>query len=151
MCDEGCVSTFCVHTWTPVDAFSAYTFERPSPKYNGVDAPAGAPSTIAVRTPAFALKVQIAQPVLPSSEYTVPSWLPTNTRPPAIVGCARAVLAPGNPSAHFNLSLGVFSGVRPACVAGWKRAFELSGPHPVHPAPCAGSNGAGLAQRPAFA
>ena len=68
MCAEGCVSTFCVQSCAPVDAFSAYTFERPSPKYSGVEAPDGAPRTIAVRTPAFALKVQTVQPVFASSE-----------------------------------------------------------------------------------
>jgi hypothetical protein len=34
---------------------------------------------------------------------TFPPSLPTNTRPPIMVGCANAKFAPGNPKAHFSL------------------------------------------------
>ena len=62
--------------------------------------------TMAVRTLDLALNVQIVQPVFASSEYTVPSWLPTKTRPPATVGRARANVALGNPNAHFSFRRG---------------------------------------------
>ena len=65
-----------------------------------------APIVMPLRTPDFAWNVQIVQPLFASSAYTTPLWLPTNSRPPATVGSARADVALGNPNAHFNTSFG---------------------------------------------
>src|SRR5579872_787438 len=109
-----------VQIGSPVAASRPYAFARPSPKYapNFPGAPGRGPITIPDRTAAFAWKVQIVQPLFASSAYTVPFWLPTNTRPPATVGSARAVVAFGNPNAHFSVSFGTFSALRPAWSAG---------------------------------
>ena len=49
----------------------------------------------------------------------MPFWLPTNSRPPATVGCDQADVASGNPNAHFSVSFGTdCSAVSPACSAG---------------------------------
>src|SRR5258708_29920857 len=92
------------------------------------------------------------QPVRASSEYTVPFWLPTNTRPPATLGCAHADEASGNPNAHLSAKRGTCSAVRPACAADWKRAFVIVGPHPFHIGPDDEiRNGDAAVQRPAAA
>src|SRR5258708_832114 len=92
------------------------------------------------------------QPVRASSEYTVPFWLPTNTRPPATLGCAHADEASGNPNAHLSAKRGTCSAVRPACAADWKRAFVIVGPHPFHIGPDEEiRNGDAAVQRPAAA
>src|SRR5262245_26139782 len=91
------------------------------------------------------------QPLLASSAYTVPLWLPTKTRPPATVGIPRAVTALGKPNAHFNVSFGVCSAVNPASAAGWKRVLVFSRLQPVHRAPVLGSNGEADVHRPADA
>src|SRR6185503_19784034 len=57
------------------------------------------------------------QPLFASSAYTVPFWLPTNTRPPATVGCDHATDASGNPNDHFNASFGRSAAPRPASAA----------------------------------
>ena len=54
------------------------------------------------------------QPLRASSAYTVPFWLPTNTRPPATVGCDHATDASGNPKLHLSASFGTSAAVRPA-------------------------------------
>ena len=41
-------------------------------------------------------------------------------------------MAPGNANAHFNVSFGTSSAVRPAALAGWKRVFDRSLPQPFH-------------------
>ncbi len=53
----------------------------------------------------------------------MPFWLPTNTRPPAIVGCAQATVASGKPNAHFSVRRGTSAAVSLAWSAGWKRVF----------------------------
>src|SRR5437773_12020959 len=89
------------------------------------------------------------QPLAASSEYTVPFWLPTNSRPPATVGCDQADVASGNPNAHFSESFGTCAAVRPASFAGWKRVFALVGDQPRHDGDAAGSrSGEDEAQRP---
>src|SRR5437867_9296406 len=103
--------------------------------------------TMPVRTGPFAWNVQCVQPVFASSAYTMPLWLPTNTRPPATVGSARAVTALGNPNAHFSVSFGTWSAVMPA--AGWNRMFVTSALHPGHRGPLDGSNGGAAVHRPA--
>src|SRR4051812_1538913 len=43
-----------------------------------------------------------------------------------MVGVAKAVVTPGKPKAHFNLSLGTLAAVRPAALALWKRVLAAS-------------------------
>ena len=76
------------------------------------------PTVIAERTAACAWNVQMVQPLAASSAYTMPLWLPTNRRPPATAGCARADVALGKPKAHFSVSVGICAAVRPASAAG---------------------------------
>jgi hypothetical protein len=71
-------------------------------------------------------------PDLASSEKTVPFWLPTNNRPPEMVGCDHAEVASGNPSAHLSLRSGTISGVSPANGAGWNRLLVIEPPQLVH-------------------
>src|SRR5689334_13068900 len=91
--------------------------------------------------PAPALNVQMMHPVLASSEYTVPSWLPTKTRPPATVGGAKAIVVPGKPKAQRSTSLGTSAADNPACAAFWNLVLVASGLQPVHFAPCTKSKG----------
>src|SRR6185503_13418914 len=92
------------------------------------------------------------QPLFASSAYTVPFWLPTNTRPAATVGCDHATDASGNPNAHFNFNRGKSAGVRPACSAAWNRELVIDGLHPVQRELFAGScSDERAVQRPADA
>ena len=68
----------------------------------------------------------------------MPLLLPTNTRPPTTVGCANAELSPGNPNAHFSLSLGTSSADNPGF--GWKRELVGSTPQPFQSALAFGAN-----------
>ena len=85
-------------------ASTAYMYACMAPKY--ATGPLS-PMTIGARNCAVALYIQYMHPVRASSEYTVPSRLPTKTLPPKIVGCVEASVAPGNPKAHFSLSFGI--------------------------------------------
>src|SRR5689334_13963095 len=89
-----------------------------------------------------ALNVQNVQPVFASSAYTVPFCAPTNTRPPATVGCAYAETVSGNPNAHFSFRLGTCDAVKPACSADCDRLFVASGLQPFHDGPVSVENGA---------
>ena len=80
------------------------------------------------------------QPVRASSAYTVPFWLPTNTRPPATVGCDHATEASGNPKAHFSASLGRSAAVSPASAAGLRTRVR-DRRTPARPARCACARG----------
>src|SRR5262249_60372760 len=92
------------------------------------------------------------QPLFASSAYTVPFWLPTNSRPAATVGCDHAEVASGNPNAHLSERRGTSAARIPACDVGWKRVFVSDGDHAVHDGDAAGSeSGAGVAQRPVAA
>src|SRR5437762_12386247 len=107
------------------------------------------PITIDARIPAFAANVQMLQPLAASSEYTIPFWLPTNRRPPAIVGCAHADAVSGNPSAHLRWSLGTCEAVSPACSADRKCVFSGDAPQPFQAGAAARSaSGAVLAHMP---
>src|SRR5579864_5806380 len=106
--------------------------------------------TMPDRTAALAWNVHIVQPLLASSAYTVPLWLPTNTRPPATVGSARAVVAFGNPNAHFSVRRGTWSGLMPAWSPGWKRLLPGSLLQAVHRAPVDGSKGGVVVHFPAI-
>src|SRR5258708_13503256 len=88
------------------------------------------------------------QPLLASSEYTVPFWLPTNTRPPATVGCDQAEVASGNPNAHFSESRGTCSAVSPAFGPDWNRVLAPDGDHPFHSGEDAGSDSGGARPPP---
>src|SRR5580765_2355930 len=94
----------------------------------------------APRTAAAALKNQCTQPVSALSEYTVPLWLPTNTRPPTTVGCALASRSPGNPNAHFTLRREACAAVRPAAFASWNRVLFLLAPQPFQFFPVSGAH-----------
>ena len=59
------------------------------------------------------------------------AWLPTDTRPPATMGCDQAWEPPGKPKAHFNLRWGTSWASRPAMLRGWKRVFDRSMPQSV--------------------
>src|SRR5262249_29202268 len=113
---SGWASIACDQSSRPVAASSAYTFAPVSPKYTAYEfVPSIRPNARAVRTPLFAVNVQWMQPLFASSEYTVPFWLPTNSRPLATVGCDHADVASGKPNAHLSESLGTWSAVSPAC------------------------------------
>src|SRR3954466_10570949 len=61
-----------------------------------------------------------------------------------MVGSDHASSASGKPMAHFSVGLGSWSGVRPACAAGWKCVFVTEGLQPFHDGLVAGfTNGAG--------
>src|SRR5579863_5700452 len=81
----------------------------------------------------------------------VPLWLPTNTRPPATLGCAQAEVASGYPNAHLSLSRGTCSAVSPACASVWKRVLVSSRPQPFQAGPDRRSNLVCAEQRPADA
>ena len=102
-----------------------------------------------MRTPLFAVNVQWMHPDFASSEYTVPFWLPTNSRPLATVGCDQAEVASGKPNAHFNESFGTSSAVRPACFVDCSRVLVSDGDHAVHDGDASGSvSGGDDVQRP---
>src|SRR5260221_13472134 len=89
------------------------------------------------------------QPLFASSEYTVPFWLPTTTRPLATVGCDHADVASGNPNAHFSDSFGTCSAVNPACCADWNLVFVIDGDQPRQAGDDKGSvSGGDAVQRP---
>ena len=67
----------------------------------------------AARTAASALNTQCTQPVAALSAYTAPLCVPTNTRPPTIVGCASALSSPGKPNAHLSFRRGTSAAVSP--------------------------------------
>src|ERR1051325_5302213 len=101
---------------------------------------------IAVRTPAPAGYVQKMHPVAASREYTAPLTLPTNTRPPATVGCAKAIGSLGNPKAHFSLGRPTAAAASPGF--GWWCELSRSSPHPFQ-SPSASANAfGGAVQRP---
>src|SRR5262245_56413294 len=78
-------------------------------------------------------------PLVASSEYTTPLWLPMNSRPPAIAGCAHADAVSGNPNAHFSRSFATCAAVSPACSAGWKCVFSSDAPQPFQNGAAEGS------------
>src|SRR5262245_58696631 len=88
------------------------------------------------------------QPVPGSSEYTVPFWLPTKSRPAATVGCDQAEVASGNPNAHLSDSFGTCAAVRPARSDDWKRLLASDGAHAGHGDPSGSTIGLAAAQRP---
>src|SRR5262249_37641764 len=87
---------------------------------------------IAVLTVADARKVHQLHPVAASSEYTVPSSLPTNRVPANEVGWLYVAAAPGNPNAHFSLRFFTLSRSSPAARVDWKRVFCMFTPQPAH-------------------
>src|SRR5207237_4672953 len=83
-------------------------------------------------------KNQYTQPLSALSEYTVPLWLPTNTRPPTTVGCAFASRSPGKPNAHFTLRRDACAAVMPALPESWKRVLLVLSPQPFQFFPVSG-------------
>src|SRR5215831_5123692 len=65
---------------------------------------------------------------------TIPLSAPTKTRPPATVGCERALATSPRAYAHFSLRRGTSRATIPG--ADWKRVLRTSAPHMVHDAPC---------------
>jgi hypothetical protein len=100
------------------------------------------PIVTAARMALCVLNVQNVQPVFASSAYTVPFCAPTNTRPPATVGCAYAETVSGNPNAHFSFRVGTWAALKPACSADCDRLFVASGLQPFHDGPVSAENGA---------
>src|SRR6266481_973537 len=88
---------------------------------------------MAERTSALTTVLQCAQPVAASSEYTVPSWLPTNTRPRCTAVCDRIEVASGNANTHFGLSRGTSAALSLASCADWNRALANPGLQPDQP------------------
>src|SRR5438874_429138 len=78
------------------------------------------------------------QPVAALSAYTLPLWLPTYTRPPAIVGCASAPTSPGKPNAHFSFRRGTWAAVNPANAPSWRRVLDVFALQPFHRGPVSG-------------
>src|SRR6202041_3697154 len=74
-------------------------------------------------------------PLVASSAYTLPFWLPMNIQPPTTVGCAHAEVASGKPNAHFNLSRGSSAALRPAETADCSRLFSVVAPQPFQLGP----------------
>src|SRR6185436_12975671 len=70
------------------------------------------------------------QPLLAFNEYTAVLALPTKTRPPTTVGCAKARLTPENANAHFSFRRGTSLAESRAIAAGWKRCCARFAPHP---------------------
>src|ERR1043166_2102626 len=95
---------------------------------------------IAVRTPAPAGYVQKMHPVAASREYTAPLTLPTNTRPPATVGCAKAIGSLGNQNALFGWGRPTWAAPSPGF--GWWCELSRSSPHPFQ-SPSASANAFG--------
>ena len=69
------------------------------------------------KRPGIYVDIVSGEPLFASSEYTVPFWLPTYSRPPATDGCAHDEVASGKPNAHLSRSCGTCAAVRPASAA----------------------------------
>src|SRR5688572_23436743 len=91
------------------------------------------PMEIAARMPCCAWNIQCVQPVFASSANTAPLSLPTNSRPPATAGWARAELTPGKPNAHLSVSFGTDAAERLPRCAGTNRVLAVVEPQPFQP------------------